>query len=305
MGSDEETAATEALETLRRAERVGFVFGGGSARCAFQVGVVETLLELGIRPALCLGISGGVWNAAATAVGNHDRLRYYWRSFVRMPHVDLRNLLTRVTPFSYAELHERTFREYVGVEALREPEASPVWVGVTRLADRTHHLFRVQDFEDPMPLLLASNYLPPFYTLPPRLGEHRYGDGALSDNLPYEKAFEEGCDAVVLMASKGISAGDIFRSVDDREHVVPPEYAERAVVFRPHHRLPVAFSERRWSHIEPIIDLGRLRAREILLGEEHPETRRAQGETPIPTRLMWKALDLYYRNRNASLNRGG
>lgn len=59
------------------------------------------------------------------------------------------------------------------------------------------------------------------------------------DNLPYEKAFEEGCDAAV-------------------------------VVIR--HRLPCPFTERRWSVLRPIMDLGRLRAREVVLGETHPET---------------------------------
>jgi predicted acylesterase/phospholipase RssA len=287
------------LEVLRNARRVGFVFGGGSARCAFQVGVVETLAELGVRASLTLGISGGVWNAAAVAVGNERRLRYYWRCFVRLPHLDLRNLLADGSPFLYARLHERTFAEYVGVEALKAPGAAPLWVGVTRLSDFTPHLFRAQDFDDPLPLLLASNYLPPFYTLPPRIGGVRYGDGALSDNLPYEKAFEEGCDAVVILANKGLSDGGLFRRPGDADHRVPPELAGRTLVIRPRHRLPVAFAERRWSHLKPVMELGRLRTRELLLGERHPETD-LRGEAPPHTRLLWKA----YRLASQRLGRG-
>src|SRR4051794_8509098 len=37
---------------LQQARKVGYVFSGGSARCAFQVGVIETLREIGVRPAL-------------------------------------------------------------------------------------------------------------------------------------------------------------------------------------------------------------------------------------------------------------
>jgi len=283
--------AVAPLELLRRARRVGFVFGGGSSRCAFEVGVVETLAELGVRASLTVGVSGGVWNAAAVAVGNEHRLRYYWRCFVRMPHIDLRNLLSEGSPFLYAQMHQRTFAEYVGAEALKAPDAAPLWVGVTRLSDLSPHLFRAQDFDDPLPLLLASNFLPPFYTRPPRLNGVRYGDGALSDNLPYEKAFEEGCDAVVLMNNKGISDGGLSRYPGNKVHRIPPELAPRMVIMRPRHRLPVSFTERRWSRLAPIMKIGRLRAREVLLGERHPETD-ARAEPPTHTRLLRKAYRL-------------
>jgi len=48
------------LERLRSARQVGLVLSGGGARCAFQVGVLEALDELGVRPALCVGVSAGV-----------------------------------------------------------------------------------------------------------------------------------------------------------------------------------------------------------------------------------------------------
>jgi predicted acylesterase/phospholipase RssA len=65
----------QSLERLQRARKIGFLFAGGASRCIFQVGVLETLFELGIEPSICLGVSGGAWNAAAVAVGNWRRLR--------------------------------------------------------------------------------------------------------------------------------------------------------------------------------------------------------------------------------------
>jgi hypothetical protein len=80
--------------------RVDFVIGTRSiplvgrrrARCVFQIGVIETLFAMGITPAMCLGVPGGAWNAAAAAVGNWQKLRAYWRCFCRMPSFDIRNL---------------------------------------------------------------------------------------------------------------------------------------------------------------------------------------------------------------------
>jgi predicted acylesterase/phospholipase RssA len=270
---------TPALDLLLSARRVGFVFSGGSARCAFQIGAAETLLELGVRPALCVGVSGGAWNAAAVAVGHTHRLRHYWRAFNRMPSLDLRNLLRdEHSPFRWRELHRRTFGRYVSTARLRQPDTLPVFIGVTRLSDRREVYFDARACEDPLLLLLASNYVPPFFTHAPQLRGERYGDGGLRNNIPYEKAFEEGCDAVVLITMKGESEGLPYRNPGEIEHEIPAPYRDRVVVIRPRHRLPMAWVERRWPALRETIELGRLRAREVLLGEVHPETEaRAAG----------------------------
>jgi predicted acylesterase/phospholipase RssA len=287
------------LNLLVSARRVGLVLSGGAVRCAFQVGVIEVLVELGVRPALCVGVSCGVWNGAAVAVGATHRLRRYWRAFVRLPHLDFGNLLRGHSPFRWPELHRRTFRRYVGAERLRAPDALPLWVGVTRLADRRHVLFEAHRFEDPLPLLLASNFLPPFYTHAPRLGGERYGDGGLSNNLPYEKAFEEGCDAAVLISMKGESEGGLYRNPRDIDHQLPPALRQRAVVIRPRHRLPIAFTERRWPVLAELMDLGRLRAREVLLGERHPQTDVA-APGKAPTVVLRSLLDRSRRRGGGS-----
>lgn len=260
------------LDLLLSARKVGVVLSGGSARCSFQIGVLETLLELGVRPALCVAVSGGAWNGAALSAGTVPRLRHYWRTFTRMPHLDVRNLLREHSPYRFTEMHRRTFSRFVGSERLRAPEALPLFIGVTRLSDRQGVFFDARTVADPLALLLASNYVPPFYTHAPRIEGERYGDGGLIDNIPYEKAFSEGCDAVVVVTMKGESEGDLYRNAEDYEHVIPPPYRERTVVIRPRHRLPTAFTERRWPVLLQTIELGRLRAREELLGERHLET---------------------------------
>lgn len=259
------------LTLLRSAHKIGFVFSGGSARCAFQIGVIEALTELGIRPSLCVAVSGGVWNAAALAAGTDSRLRYYWRTFSRMPHIDLGNLAREHSPYRFNEMHRRTFHRYIGAERLRR-SAIPLLVGVSRLRDRSFSTLDVRDFEDPLLPLLASNYLPPFFTHAPTLAGERYGDGSLVNNLPYEAAFAAGCDAVVLVTQKGESEGLPYRHPRDPEHDIASSVRDKIVVFRPRHRLPATFTERRWPVLAQTMDLGRMRTREILLGEMYPET---------------------------------
>lgn len=253
------------LDRLRAAKKIGFFFSGGAARCIFQVGVVETLFELGIEPAACLGISGGAWNAAAVAVGNRRRLRAYWRFFSRMPAFDVTNLFREHSPFRWRRLHERAFRRYVSAERLKAPQTIPLFVALTRLRDKSPVIADVRASDDPLQLMLASNYLPPFYTHAPVIGGERFGDGGFSDGLPYEVLFERGCDAVVLISQKGECEGGLFRSMDEPDHVIPEPYRERIVVIRPRHLLGISFMERRWDRLAKIADLGAQRAREVLL----------------------------------------
>jgi predicted acylesterase/phospholipase RssA len=273
------------LETLRQARRVGYVFSGGSARCAFQIGAIEALAELGIRPALVIGVSAGAWNAAMVAARQEERLRWFWRSFLRMPHVDLGNLFVDHSPWRYREVHSRNFHRFIGPGRFQEPDALPLLVSVTRMRDAANAIFDAREVEDPLELILATNYLWPFYTHAPCIGGVRYGDGGYSDNAPYERALAEGCDAVVVVAQKGESEGGLFKARGDYDHVVTDP---RVVVIRPRHRLPVAFVERDWKRIEPLVRLGALRTREVLSGERHPETElRAKGEAPSAKVRRW------------------
>jgi predicted acylesterase/phospholipase RssA len=280
-----------ALDRLRSAQKVAFVFCGGSSRCAFQIGVLERLLALGVRPAMTIGSSAGAWNAAVVAAHAEQRIRYFWKSFMRMPDVDLRNLLVERSPWRYSEMHRRNFARFIG-DRLHAPDALPCFVSVTRLRDGENFLIGAHEVERPIDLLLAANYLPPFYTRAPLVHGERFGDGGVSDNAPYQLAFERGCDMVVLIPMKGESEGGIYKNARDVDHVIPAEYQDRIVVIRPRHRLPYSFVERRWSKLLELIHLGDLRAREVLLGERHPETdARAAGASPTVRLVrLWRAL---------------
>jgi predicted acylesterase/phospholipase RssA len=276
-----DSTVTSGLARLRQAKKIGFVFCGGASRCAFQIGVVEALTELGIEPSLTVGVSAGAWNAAIVSARIIPRIRPYWHMFMRMPHIDLRNLFVEHSPWRFRTLHQRTFARFIGRDRFRQPDALPMFISVTRLSDRANQIFDARDFDDPLDLLMATNFLMPFFTHPPVLFGERYADGGMSNNAPYDKALAEGCDAVVMIAMKGESEGGIFKNTANVEHVIPPDVAPKVIVIRPRHRLPVAFTERRWPILSDLADLGYLRTREVLLGEQHAATDvRAHGEAP-------------------------
>ena len=172
------------LASLQQAKKIAFVFSGGSARCAFQIGAIEALAELGIRPAMTIGVSAGAWNAALVAARREHRIRHYWRTFVRMPHVCLRNLFIEHSPWQLRRIHTRNFARVVRPGRFHEADALPLLVSVTRLLDGANVILDAREVDDPLELILATNYLWPFYTHAPRLKGERFGDGGFSDNAP-------------------------------------------------------------------------------------------------------------------------
>lgn len=254
------------LQRLRTGRRIGFLFGGGAARCAFQIGVVEALAESGISPSVCLGVSGGSWNAAAVAAGCAGDLRRYWRFFCRMPAFGLANLTRELSPFGWRRVHGRAFNRYIGAERLRDPACLPVFAAITRLRDRSSVIADLREATDPLEVLLASSCLPPFFMRPPIIDGERYVDGGISDNLPYEFLLDQGCEQVVVMVQKGECEGGLFRNLNDADHSIPAGLRDRVHVIRPRHRLAVKFTERNWSRLASVADAGALRAIEVLSG---------------------------------------
>ena len=53
----------------------------------------------------------------------------------------------------------------------------------------------------------------------------------------------------MLMAPKGESEAGLHRNVRDSERAIPAEFADRVVVIRPRHRLPIGFIDRRWDKL--------------------------------------------------------
>lgn len=279
----------ELLERLHSAKRPGWLFTGGSKRCAFQIGVAELLDEIGCRPSALLGVSGGSWNAAAIAVGNLRRLRAYWRFFSRMPYVDLANLFRdEHSPFIYSELHRRAFERYVGREALAAAPI-PVSVAITRLSDRRLQIVDLRGAPDPFAVMLASSYLPPYFTHPVIIDGEAYGDGGIANNAPYEYLLEQGCDLVVVIAPGAEEDGGIFRNLDDWDHHIPGSLEDQVVLLRPRRRLPCSFTENDWQALELTINIGYARGRELIFGEDHSMLTELQGNGVSPVLGLLRA----------------
>ncbi|HVE93007.1 MAG TPA: patatin-like phospholipase family protein, partial [Actinomycetota bacterium] len=188
----------------RRGSPVAFVLGGGGHNGAYEVGMLQALLEHGVRPDLVVGTSVGALNGAAVASDPSlemvQRLRDAWVSvaqqgvfggsifsgaahFVRNrthlhPNTSLRALIETLLP-------ARTFEE------LQVPFQC-VAASIERGGEHWFHSGALPD------AILASCAIPG--VLPPVLidGEH-FIDGGVVNSIPISRAVELGAKEIWVL----------------------------------------------------------------------------------------------------------
>ncbi|MEV4144083.1 patatin-like phospholipase family protein [Amycolatopsis sp. NPDC049691] len=192
---------TGAAEVLRPARPTAFVFGGGAASTASQVGMLAAVLEAGIRPDLIVGTSAGALNGVVLADDPHgavERLTRVWTTCDRSRVIgdsrirQLRNLLgghymfrnNRLAALFAAEVTSRFFADLVVPFAcvatdLRSGEAA------------------VLDQGDLLDALLATCAIPGVFPVIRRDGK-LLADGGYVANAPVRQAIDLGAGSLIV-----------------------------------------------------------------------------------------------------------
>lgn len=188
----------------RRQVPTAFVFAGGGARGAAQVGMLQALMARGITPDALYGASVGAINAAGfagdpTAEGA-DRMAEQWREVTRE---DVFPQGRFPTPWRFFQQRESVFPND-GVRAIIrsglrfenfEDSPVPLEVVATSLHDGRTQWFSQGPAED---AILASTALPAL--LPPvRIGDEAFIDGGVVDNVPVGRAIAQGARRVFAL----------------------------------------------------------------------------------------------------------
>jgi len=188
----------------RKRARTAFVFAGGGARGAAQVGMLQALTAHGIVPDAIYGTSVGAINAAGFAgdptIGGVEFMAEHWREVQRD---DVFPQGRFPTPWRFFQTREAVFPSE-GVRRIIQTglrferlEQSPVHLEVvaTSLTDGRPHWFSSGPAE---PAILASAALPAL--LPPVvIDDETFIDGGVVDNVPIARAIEQGAQRVFVL----------------------------------------------------------------------------------------------------------
>lgn len=200
------------------AEKTALVLSGGSRLCAYQVGAIKRLYELGVKPRVFAGVSAGGINCAHLAQYDHqfnalqavDELQQRWMA------TDTKNVWRPHFPFG---LMQAPWKQSVySTKPMRDlikrwfdPEqvktaGNELYMGVVSLQTGRYHIFDI-DCPDPREALAASAAMPLFFE--PRPLEttgagtpELCADGGVTTATPLRAAFKAGATQIFVVLTE-------------------------------------------------------------------------------------------------------
>lgn len=186
--------------------KVGVVDPGGALRAVYAAGVFDRWIDLGVNVDVAVGVSAGSANLAAYLAGQRRRNYVFYTEYSQRPeYMGLHNFLRTGSylnlEYIYGTLSRRNGEYPLDFPRMMSNPAELVVVttnartGLPQYFDKRD--FR-QDWYDPFK---ASSAIPGLCRSW-KIDGVPYFDGAISDPIPVDKAFERGCDKVIVILSR-------------------------------------------------------------------------------------------------------
>ncbi len=186
--------------------KTALVLEGGASRALFTCGVIDTLLENDVRADYLIGVSAGISYGIDYASGQigrsrrlaleymHDKrymgFKYMFNRRIRsIYNTDFvfRDIPDIYVPFDYDSFANFKGEMYAGVTDLETGRAE--YIGIPRDRDGSEKLLR------------ASCALPILFR-PQEFNGRLYMDGGIADSVPFLRAFEDGCDKIIVVRTR-------------------------------------------------------------------------------------------------------
>lgn len=183
--------------------KVGLVLEGGSRKCMFTAGVLDALLEENIEFQYVSGVSGGAHGTMNFISKQKGRLRNLLKPSKLREGKTAHRILDGIRKefhimtyeYSYDKEDPFDFKTFFNSNVEFE-------IGMT-CAETAQVEFHSEKSDEKklLELVGASCSLPLLFPLAKVNGKH-YADGCISDSIPFDRAFEKGCDKVFVVSTK-------------------------------------------------------------------------------------------------------
>lgn len=186
--------------------KTGIVDVGGGLRGIYAAGVFDWCMDRDIWFDLVIGVSAGSANAASYLARQRKRnYTFYTEYALQKEYMGAKNALTKQ---SYVDLDyvygtlSRSGGEYpLDYQALVDNPSELLVVATNALTGSARYFDKSNLSQDCYDIFKASSAIP-FVCRPYVIDWMPYYDGALADPVPVEKAFQCGCDKVVLLLTR-------------------------------------------------------------------------------------------------------
>lgn len=185
--------------------KIGVVDIGGGLRGIYAVGVLDYCMECGIQFDLGIGVSAGSANLASYIAGQKGHnYKFYTEYAFRRQYMGIGNFIFKHSfidmDYVYGTLSNADGENPFDYPALRDNSMEFYVVATDARTGQTKYFDKGDIRQDDYNVFKASSSIP-FICKPYKVKGVPYYDGALGDPVPVEKAFQLGCDKVVVILS--------------------------------------------------------------------------------------------------------
>ncbi|MBQ8209481.1 MAG: patatin family protein [Clostridia bacterium] len=188
----------------------GLIDVGGGMKCAYSAGLYDYLMDNGIYFDYYLGVSAGSMNLLSYMAGEKGRnIAMYRESAKGDEYLSISNLVHTGAYMHYEKVGE----DYFGAEGKNAFNYGKFFtsekqfvVSATDAADGKTCYFTRRDMWDRTSLIqiICASCCIPVVSKPIEIDSNLYFDGGLAEPIPFRKAFDDGCDKIVVVLSAPI-----------------------------------------------------------------------------------------------------
>jgi predicted patatin/cPLA2 family phospholipase len=187
-------------------KKTGLVLEGGGMRGAYTAGVLDYLMEKGVRFPYLIGVSAGANNGANFVAEQRDRNKKVFVEMVKDErYAGIKNLIKEGNYFGMDFLFKKLPDEIVPFDYETFSNSETVFKAVvTNCNTAEPEYFKASDF-DPrffgQRILRASSSIP-LIAKPVKIFDNYYYDGGIADPIPLKKAIKDGYEKNVIILTK-------------------------------------------------------------------------------------------------------
>lgn len=186
--------------------KIGVVDVGGGFRGIYAAAVLDRCLEEGATFDLGIGVSAGSANLGSFVARQMGRnYRFYTEYGARKQYASLRNFLLKRSfidmDYVYGTLCDQDGEDPIDFAVLKANPMEFIVVAADAQTGDAVYFTKDDIHQDDYSVFKASSAIPGICK-PYEVAGRPYFDGALGDPVPVARAFEEGCDKVVVLLTK-------------------------------------------------------------------------------------------------------
>ena len=193
---------------MNKKVKTGIVDVGGGLRGIYGAGVFDYCIDNGIAFDCCIGVSAGGANIASFAANQKGRnYRFYHEYAFRKEYMGIGTAIKTGNyinlDYIYADLSNKDGENPLDFNSVRNYDGI-INIVATNARTGKPHYFTVNDMQQDNYKVLCASSCVPVINKPVEINGEYYYDGGLSDPIPVRRAFELGCDRVVVVLTRNI-----------------------------------------------------------------------------------------------------